>query len=146
MKPSLSYLARLRSLILVAAGAASILTSATVRAQETDWASIEIRTRPVAAGVYMLMGRGGNVGVSVGSDAVLALARPDTKIISGHGELAGPVEFQAYRDMLLRVRDRVSELKREGMSEDQVEAAAPTRALDAAVRAGRRAVCAGGVS
>lgn len=288
MKPRISHVQRLRRLITAAAGVVAIVASTAVRAQETDWAGIEIRTVSVADGVYMLMGRGGNIGLSVGSDgafliddqfapltakitaavaaltpepvrfvlnthwhgdhtggnenlgsagalivahdnvrqrmnpeefrdlvgrsnqapptalpvitfsneisfhwngehlrvihqprahtdgdavivftranvvhmgdlffngrypfvdlesgggvqgvihaanAVLALAGPDTKIIPGHGELAGPAELLAYRDMLVGVRDRVSELKREGMTEDQVVAAAPTRAFDAA--------------
>ncbi len=275
-------------MILATLGVVTLATGGAIRAQETDWASVEIRTIPVSAGVYVLMGRGGNIGVSVGSDGafliddqfaplteritaavaaltpepvrfvlnthwhgdhtggnenlgtagalivahdnvrrrmnpeefrdlvgrsnqapsgalpvitfsdeisfhwngehlhvvhqprahtdgdavivftranvvhmgdlffngrypfidlesggavqgvidaadtVLALARPDTKIIPGHGEVAGPAELRAYRHMLVRVRDRVSELKREGMTEDQVVAAAPTRAFDAA--------------
>jgi cyclase len=35
-----------------------------------DTSDIHIRTIPLADGVYMLMGRGGNVGVSIGSDGV----------------------------------------------------------------------------
>jgi glyoxylase-like metal-dependent hydrolase (beta-lactamase superfamily II) len=75
---------------------------------------------------------GGVQGVIDAADAVLALARPDTKIIPGHGELASPVELRAYRDMVVSVRDRVTQLRGQGMSEDQVVAASPTQAFDAA--------------
>ena len=75
---------------------------------------------------------GGVQGVIDAADAVLALARPDTKIIPGHGDLAGPVELRAYRDMIVSVRERVSRLKSQGMAEDQVVAASPTQAFDAA--------------
>lgn len=75
---------------------------------------------------------GGVQGVIDAADAVLALARPDTKIIPGHGELAGAAELRAYRDMIVSVRDRVTQLRGQGMSEDQVVAATPTQAFDAA--------------
>ncbi|MDH5551505.1 MAG: MBL fold metallo-hydrolase, partial [Gemmatimonadota bacterium] len=75
---------------------------------------------------------GGVQGVIDAADAVLALARPDTKIIPGHGDLAGPTELRAYRDMIVSVRERVSRLKSQGMAEDQVVAASPTQAFDAA--------------
>jgi cyclase len=35
-----------------------------------DTSSVQIRTIPLADGVYMLMGRGGNVGVSIGADGI----------------------------------------------------------------------------
>lgn len=47
---------------------AAALVAAAVAAQ--DFESLEIRTIPVAPGVHMLMGRGGNIGVSTGDDGV----------------------------------------------------------------------------
>ena len=287
MKPIVSRFGICRTVVVATIGALMLATTGTARAQETDWASVEIRTVPVAPGVYVLMGRGGNIGLSVGADgafliddqfapltekiraavgavtpepvrfvlnthwhgdhtggnenmgsagalivahdnvrrrmnpadfrdlvgrsnqappralpvvtfsdeinfhwngehlhvfhaarahtdgdavilftranvvhmgdlffngrypfidlesgggvqgvidaadAVLALARPDTKIIPGHGDLAGPAELRAYRDMIASVRDQVSRLKSQGMTEDQVVAASPTQAFDA---------------
>ncbi len=74
---------------------------------------------------------GGLNGVLEAIDRVLGLAGPDTKIIPGHGELAGVTELRAYRDMITTVRDRVQRLITQGMSEDQIVAAQPTQDLDA---------------
>ena len=41
---------------------------ATPLAAQRDFSGVEIRTIPVADGVYMLMGSGGNIGLSVGED------------------------------------------------------------------------------
>lgn len=75
---------------------------------------------------------GGDVhGVIAAADRVLALADANTKIIPGHGALAGPAELQSYRNMLATVRDRVVEMLAQRMTEDQVVAAQPTKDLDA---------------
>lgn len=42
-------------------------------AQQPDWDSVEVQTIPVADGIYMLKGRGGNMGLSVGSDGTLLI-------------------------------------------------------------------------
>jgi len=44
--------------------------SAPIRAQQ-DYSDVEIKTTHVAGKVYMLEGRGGNIGVSVGNDGIL---------------------------------------------------------------------------
>jgi glyoxylase-like metal-dependent hydrolase (beta-lactamase superfamily II) len=54
-------------------GALMLATSGAARAQETDWASVEIRTVPVSTGVYVLMGRGGNIGLSIGADGAFLI-------------------------------------------------------------------------
>lgn len=63
-----------RAAFALAGGLAAILGSAfagaPVAAQQ-DWESVEIRVNHVAGNVYMLEGRGGNIGVSVGSDGAL---------------------------------------------------------------------------
>ena len=41
-----------------------------VQAQDDGFAGVEITTEQVAPGIYMLVGRGGNIGVSVGADGV----------------------------------------------------------------------------
>ena len=49
--------------------AAIFLVSSTAVAQgQQD--TVRIQTVPVASGIYMLVGSGGNIGVSVGEDAV----------------------------------------------------------------------------
>jgi glyoxylase-like metal-dependent hydrolase (beta-lactamase superfamily II) len=75
---------------------------------------------------------GGSVhGVIDAAEQVLALVDANTRIIPGHGALAGRDELRAYRDMLVTVRDRVAEMAAREMTEDQVVAAQPTKDLDA---------------
>lgn len=46
----------------------SLLCASAVAQQ--DFSQVEIKTIPVAAGVYMLVGEGGNIGLSIGDDGV----------------------------------------------------------------------------
>ena len=47
----------------------SLLLACTASAQTADeWAAVQIETVAVRDGLYMLVGRGGNIGLSVGSD------------------------------------------------------------------------------
>ena len=74
---------------------------------------------------------GGRVdGVIAAADAVLSMARPTTKLIPGHGELATPEDLRRYRDMLSDIRDRVQTLIDEGKSIDEVVAAKPAAQYD----------------
>ena len=74
---------------------------------------------------------GGNVnGMIAAADRVLALSKSETKIIPGHGELAGPEELRAFRDMLMAVRDRVQTMVNENKSVDDVVAANPAGAFE----------------
>jgi cyclase len=52
---------------LLACLLATFVNASVVAAQNPQ--SAEVRTVPVANGVYMLMGNGGNIGVSIGPDA-----------------------------------------------------------------------------
>ena len=65
------------------------------------------------------------------SDKVLAKAGPDTVIIPGHGEVGERASMQAYRDMLVQIRDSVASMKKQGKSVDEIIAAKPTAAFDA---------------
>ena len=81
---------------------------------------------------FIDIGSGGTVqGMIRSSTRVLNMVRPDTRIIPGHGPLAGPAELRAYRDMLEHVRAAVAAQIAQGMSEDEVVAAKPTADLDA---------------
>ena len=62
---------------------------------------------------------------------LIDLAGPNTKIIPGHGVVSTRDDVIAFRDMAIEVRDRVSRLKREGKSLEQIVAAKPTADLDA---------------
>jgi glyoxylase-like metal-dependent hydrolase (beta-lactamase superfamily II) len=44
-----------------------------VKSQETDFNQVQIQTIPVQEGIYVLMGEGGNIGVSVGNDGILMI-------------------------------------------------------------------------
>lgn len=47
------------------------LVAVPVAAQQQDFSKVEIKVVPVAGNIYMLMGAGGNIGVSAGSDGIL---------------------------------------------------------------------------
>jgi glyoxylase-like metal-dependent hydrolase (beta-lactamase superfamily II) len=57
------------------AGAALTLLAGSPRAAtaQQDMAEVEIETQEVADGVYMLVGQGGNIGVSIGEDGVFVI-------------------------------------------------------------------------
>ncbi len=70
-------------------------------------------------------------GMIAAADTALKLARPDTKIIPGHGPLGDRAALQSYRDMLATVHDRVAKLKGQGKSLEETVASKPTADLDA---------------
>ncbi len=113
----------------LAAGAGSLAAQ--------DWDAVEIRTVPVADGVYMLEGRGGNIGVSVGEDgvfviddqfapltdkildAIAALSSEPVRFVFNthwHGDHTGGNENLGEAGALLVAHENV----RERMSADQV--------------------------
>jgi glyoxylase-like metal-dependent hydrolase (beta-lactamase superfamily II) len=76
---------------------------------------------------------GGSIdGMIAASDANLAATNNDTIIIPGHGKpVSNKAELQAFRDMLVGIRDNVAKLKLQGRSRDEAVAAKPTAAFDA---------------
>ncbi|NKB35160.1 MAG: MBL fold metallo-hydrolase [Pseudomonadales bacterium] len=61
----------------------------------------------------------------------IGMSGPNTKVIPGHG--AGPSDragMIVYQDLLFTMRDRVKELKEEGMSAEQIVAAKPMADYD----------------
>jgi glyoxylase-like metal-dependent hydrolase (beta-lactamase superfamily II) len=76
---------------------------------------------------------GGSIdGLIAASDANLAATTNDTIIIPGHGQpVSNKAELQAFRDMLVTIRDNVAKLKKQGKSRDETVAAKPTAAFDA---------------
>lgn len=69
-------------------------------------------------------------GMIASSNRVLGMMGPQTRLIPGHGEVAGARELTAFRDMLVRVRDLIAPMVARGMTEDEVVAAKPTAELD----------------
>jgi glyoxylase-like metal-dependent hydrolase (beta-lactamase superfamily II) len=76
---------------------------------------------------------GGSIdGTIRGAEATLAATTDTTIIVPGHGRpVSNRAELQAYRDMLVTVRDKVAALKRQGRSLEEIVAARPTAAYDA---------------
>jgi len=54
-----------------------------------------------------------------------------TIVVPGHGRLIDTADAAYYRDMVTIMRDRVRELRKRGMTLDQIKAARPTRDYDA---------------
>jgi glyoxylase-like metal-dependent hydrolase (beta-lactamase superfamily II) len=77
---------------------------------------------------------GGSIDGSIrAADANLAITTDKTVIIPGHGgPISNRVELQAFRDMLVAIRDNVATLKHQGRSLNDTIAAKPTAAYDAA--------------
>lgn len=76
-----------------------------------------------------------NVGGTVnGMIAALGMAigtcGPNTRVVPGHGPVMSRSDVIAHRDMLATVRDRVSQLIKQGKSEDEVVASHPTANYD----------------
>ena len=60
----------------------------------------------------------------------IAVCGPNTRVVPGHGPVMNRSDIIAHKDMLMAVRDRVSELIKQGKSEDEVVAAHPTASYD----------------
>jgi cyclase len=60
----------------------------------------------------------------------IAICGPNTKVVPGHGPVMGRADIIAHKDMLENVKNRVSELIKQGKSEDEVVAAHPTASYD----------------
>ncbi len=65
-----------------------------------------------------------------GVDQILSLVDNDTKIIPGHGPLAGKAELQKYRDMLSTAYERLRKLKAQGVTAEEAAAANPLDDLE----------------
>jgi glyoxylase-like metal-dependent hydrolase (beta-lactamase superfamily II) len=64
------------------------------------------------------------------ANANIAMAKPSTIVIPGHGPVGTRAQLIAFRDMLVTVRKRVADLKARGMSLEQVLRQKPTSDLD----------------
>ena len=102
----------------------------------------------LSTGDIVISGRYPNIDVAYGgtikgmigaTEALLALAGPNTKIVPGHGPLMTKADMQAYHDLLVSARDRVAVLVAAGKSEDEAIAAKPLADLDAKVGAAPQA-------
>jgi cyclase len=62
---------RAKSAGLLALAATLVMYATPARAQQQDFSKVEMKVIPVSGNIYMLMGSGGNIGVSAGPDGVL---------------------------------------------------------------------------
>ena len=75
------------------------MTAGAVHAQEpVDWDAIELRVQHVAGNIHMLVGRGGNIGLSIGDDGVIMIddqfAPLTERIVAAIGEVTdGEIRF-----------------------------------------------------
>jgi glyoxylase-like metal-dependent hydrolase (beta-lactamase superfamily II) len=75
---------------------------------------------------------GGSIdGVIRAAEANVARVTDKTIVIPGHGPIGNRSQLVEFRDMLVSVREKVSTLKKEGKSVDEVVAAKPTTDYDA---------------
>jgi cyclase len=72
-------------------------------------------------------------GMLAGFDAIVRLARPDTKIIPGHGAIVDKTAVAAHKAMMEGVRDKVAPLVRQGKTQEEVVAAKLTAEFDSKV-------------
>ena len=73
-------------------------------------------------------------GMSDGLARVIALAGPNTKIVPGHGPITDRAAVMAHRDVLLGVEKKVSELVRQGKSENEAVTAKPAAEFSSRVK------------
>jgi len=64
-------------------------------------------------------------------DQILARIDGQTKIVPGHGPVATRADLEAYRKMLVQVRQSIESLIAAGKTIDQAVAAVPTKDFDA---------------
>ena len=72
-------------------------------------------------------------GMLAGFDAIVALARADTKIVPGHGAVVDKTAVAAHKAMMMAVRDKVAVLVRQNKTQEEVVAAKPTAEFDTTV-------------
>jgi cyclase len=84
---------------------------------------------------FMDVAHGGDIGNWVRDlDAILAGLPPDSRIIPGHGPLAGVPELRAFRDMLAASASFVGERMKAGRTLDEIKAEALPAGLEAWAR------------
>jgi glyoxylase-like metal-dependent hydrolase (beta-lactamase superfamily II) len=72
-------------------------------------------------------------GMLAGFDAIVNLAKADTKIVPGHGAVVDKTAVAAHKAMMMAVRDKVAALVKQGKTQDEVIAAKVTAEFDSKV-------------
>ncbi len=77
---------------------------------------------------YIDLNNGGSLdGYITAQKKIISLSDDDTKIIPGHGPLSNKAELQASVNMLLDAKKKITKLKAQGQTEDQVVEANPLK-------------------
>ena len=72
-------------------------------------------------------------GMLAGFDAIVTLAKADTKIVPGHGAIVNKTDVAAHKAMMMAVRDKVAVFVRQNKTQEEVIAAKVTNEFDAKV-------------
>jgi cyclase len=72
-------------------------------------------------------------GMLAGFDAIVKLAKDDTKIVPGHGAVVDKTAVAWHKEMMMAVRDKVAALVRQNKTQEEVIAAKLTSEFDAKV-------------
>ncbi|MGD8340478.1 MAG: MBL fold metallo-hydrolase [Gammaproteobacteria bacterium] len=75
-------------------------------------------------------------GLIAAGEMVIAMSDSSTRIIPGHGQLAGKVDLEKWIGILKTIRGRFQSLINQGMNADQIVAAGVTSEWDAAMGGG----------
>jgi glyoxylase-like metal-dependent hydrolase (beta-lactamase superfamily II) len=70
-------------------------------------------------------------GMIKAAESNIAMVTDKTIVIPGHGPIGGKKELTEYRDVIVTIRDRVSALKKQSKSLDEIVATKPAAAYDA---------------
>jgi len=80
---------------------------------------------------FIDIAHGGSLAGTIAAvDRILDLADDNTRIVPGHGPVGNRQQLTEYREMLSQIKSRLSELKQQGKSLQEVIAIAPTKSLD----------------
>lgn len=80
---------------------------------------------------YIGTPHGGSLdGMIAASNLMLEMADSDSTIIPGHGEVTDRAGLEAYRDMLVAVRDRIAEQIADGLTVEEIVSSHPTADTD----------------
>jgi glyoxylase-like metal-dependent hydrolase (beta-lactamase superfamily II) len=81
---------------------------------------------------YIDYSTGGNIdGMIQAADTNVARVNDKTIVVPGHGPIGNRAQLVEFRDMLVAIREKVSSLKKQGRSREEVIAAKPTAEYDA---------------
>ncbi len=81
---------------------------------------------------FVDLSSGGNIdGFIAAADRALALANDKTQFISGHGPSTGKAELKAWRDMVVKIRERVAKAIAQGKQLADIQKLRPTAEYDA---------------